>query len=57
MLAEGSKLNYTLANQQTVDVRKSAGPATVALASLPESDVANLMRIVNKPVSIIGHLH
>ncbi len=57
ILAESSKLNYTVAKQQKVNVRKSAGPATVALVCLPESDLANLMRIVNKPVSIIGHLH
>ena len=56
ILAESSKLNYTIAKQQEVNVRKSAGPATVALACLPASDVANLMRIVNKPVRIIGHL-
>ncbi len=56
MLAESSKLNYTISKQQEVDVQKSAGPATVALVSLPECNVANLMRIVNKPVSIIGHL-
>lgn len=55
-LAESSKLNYTIAKQQEVNVRISAGPATVALASLPESNVANLMRQVNKPVSVIGHL-
>jgi hypothetical protein len=56
-LAESSKLNYTIAKQQKVDVYKSAGPATVALASLPENNVANLMRQVNKPVNVIGHLH
>ncbi len=52
-LAECSKLNYTIAKEKEVDVHKSAGPATVALVSLPESNVANLMRQVNKPVNVI----
>jgi hypothetical protein len=56
-LAESSKLNYTISKQQKVNVQISAGPATVALASLPESDVANLTRQVDKPTCIIGHLH
>lgn len=55
--AESSKLNYTIAKGREVDVHKSAGPATVALVSLPETNVANLMHQVNKPVSVIGHLH
>ncbi len=55
-LAQGSKLNYTIVKQQEVDVNKSAGPATVALASLSESNVTNLMRQVNKPIRVIGHL-
>ncbi len=56
-LAESSKLNYTISKQQKVNVQISAGPATVALVSLPESDVANLTRQVDKPTYIIGHLH
>ncbi len=56
-LAESSKLNYTIANGNEVDVRKSAGPATVALVSLPEINVANLKLQVKKPISLIGHLH
>ncbi len=56
-LAESSKLNYTISKQRKVDVHISAGPATVALVSLHESDVVNLMLLMNKPVSIIGHLH
>lgn len=56
-LAKGSKLNYTIVKQQEVDIHISAGPATVALASLPQNDVANLKRVMDKPVSLIGHLY
>jgi hypothetical protein len=55
-LAHDSKLTFKLAEQHEIKVTESAGPATVILASLPDSKVADLKRTVNKPVNVIGTL-
>jgi hypothetical protein len=55
-LADGSKLKFKLANQQEIDVRKSAGPATVILASLPDSQLSALERGISKPINVVGSL-
>jgi hypothetical protein len=55
-LAHDSKLKFKLAEQHEVSVRKAAGPATVVLASMPDSEVAELKRVVSKPVNVVGTL-
>ncbi len=56
VLAEGSMLKFRFTKQLGVDVKKSAGPATMLLASLPESKLAELKHVVNKPVNVVGQL-
>ncbi|MGB9842594.1 MAG: hypothetical protein ACPLKZ_07795, partial [Candidatus Bathyarchaeales archaeon] len=56
VLAKDSKLKLKLIDKAEVDLKKSAGPATVVLASLTASELEKLKAAVTKPVSIIGHL-
>jgi hypothetical protein len=56
ILAASSKLKFKLANQLSINVKKSAGPATVVLASLSSSKVAELEVAISKPVNIVGQL-
>ncbi|MEM2082102.1 MAG: hypothetical protein QXP44_01970 [Candidatus Bathyarchaeia archaeon] len=56
VLAKDSKLKFKLIDKTEVELKKSAGPATVVLASLPASELEKLKAAVTKPVSIIGHL-
>lgn len=55
-IAEESHLRFELADRPKVDVKKSAGPATVILASLPSSELQNLLEDVDKPINLIGNL-
>jgi hypothetical protein len=55
-LAEGSNLRATMLNQNEIDVEKSAGPATVILATLAENNLENLHRLTNKPIAIVARL-
>lgn len=55
-LAEGADLKFELIKQSEIDVKKSAGPATVLLASLEKEDVERLKRAITKPVNSIAYL-
>jgi hypothetical protein len=55
-LAKGAKLKFTIAEQQEVDVKKSAGPATVVLAALSEQKLSELKNAVSKPINCVAHL-
>ena len=55
-MAKESNLRFKLSDQLKVDVKKSAGPATVILASLPNSKLTELKRAISKPINIVGHL-
>jgi selenophosphate synthetase-related protein len=55
-IAEDSSLQFTLKSHPDVDVRKSAGPATVILCACPDSRVRKLSAFVEKPVQLIGTL-
>jgi len=55
-IAEESHLKLQLAQRLEVDVRKSAGPATVVLATLPEQQIPKMHNRIGKPISIIGRL-
>jgi hypothetical protein len=55
-MAHDSKLRFRLAEQSGISVTKAAGPATVVLASLPGSYVAELKRVTSKPVNVVGTL-
>ena len=56
ILAESSKLKFKLMEKTRLDVKKSAGPATVLLASLPQSRLAEVKRAIGKPVNVVGYL-
>ena len=55
-IAKESNLKLQLAEKSRLDLKKSAGPATVILTSLASSKVIRLREIVKKPVSVVGHL-
>lgn len=55
-LAKESNLKFKLPDQLKVDVKKSAGPATVVLASLPDFKLTELKSAISKPINIVGHL-
>jgi hypothetical protein len=55
-IAEDSGLNFTLRSHPDIDVRKSAGPATVILCACPSSRVREVSAFVEKPVHIVGRL-
>jgi selenophosphate synthetase-related protein len=56
ILAESSKLKFRFTEQPRVNVKKSAGPATVLLVSLPEDRLAELKHAIGKPVNVVGQL-
>lgn len=56
ILAKSAKLGFKLPDQQKVNVKKSAGPATVIIATLPKSNLANLKAQINKPINLVGSL-
>lgn len=55
-LSRCSKLAYNLTPQAVVDVKKSAGPATVILATLRIEDLAQLKAATPKPVTVVAAL-
>jgi hypothetical protein len=56
-LAESSNLKFNMTPQEMVDVEKSAGPATVILASFPLRKMETFRRISTKPVCIVAKLN
>lgn len=56
VMAKGSSLVFRVAAHIEVDVKKSAGPATVILASIPSSRLDELRCTVSKPINIVGRL-
>jgi hypothetical protein len=55
-IAEDSSLQFALRPHLDIDVRKSAGPATVILCACPDSIVRELSAFVEKPVHLVGAL-
>jgi hypothetical protein len=56
VLTESSNLKFTSNPSSRVHLEKSAGPATVLLASLPENRTAYLEGLFEKPVNVVGTL-
>jgi len=56
VMAAGSQLRLDLNPHMQVDVKKSAGPATVLLCSTPRRCVPKIRDSIHKPLSIIGEL-
>jgi hypothetical protein len=55
-LAEGSNLRAAMLHKHGIDLEKSAGPATVVLATLAENNLENLSRLTKKPIAIVARL-
>ncbi|MFZ7103391.1 MAG: AIR synthase related protein [Peptococcaceae bacterium] len=55
-LAEGAGLRLDLLPAQTVDLKKSAGPATCLLATLDKNYLPQLIKLTDLPVHEIGYL-
>jgi len=55
-IAEDSNLQFTLRPHLDIDIRKSAGPATVILCACPDSRLRELSALVEKPANLIGVL-
>jgi len=56
IMAEDSSLQFTPRPHLDIDIRKSAGPATVILCACPDSGVRELSAFVEKPVHLVGAL-
>ena len=56
MLAYGVGRQLKLAELQGVDLNKSAGPATVILATVDKENLEELSSMISKPISIIGEI-
>ncbi len=56
-LANGSNLKFKINNQSSVDVNKSAGPATVILVSLEASEIQRLRKTASKPVNVVAFFY
>lgn len=56
-IAQDSNLRFTLGRCLKLDVRKSAGPATVALCACRRSYLRELSRSIEKPVNLTGTLN
>ena len=53
-MAEDSHLRLSLNSPLNIDIRKSAGPATVVLCAIPSHSARQLARNVSKPLNFIG---
>jgi hypothetical protein len=53
-LAKENKLDFQLKKQSEIDLHKSAGPATVLLATLPKTRLQNLRSLTTKPVTVVA---
>ena len=56
ILAKESGLKLSLRSELSLDILKSAGPATVTLCAIPNSRSGLLRRTIGKHVSAIGTL-
>ncbi|MGA3112658.1 MAG: hypothetical protein ABSE15_11650, partial [Candidatus Bathyarchaeia archaeon] len=50
----GSQLKLSEAN--VLDLNKSAGPATVVLASIDKERLEDLISLIKKPVNVVGEI-
>lgn len=55
-IAKESHLRFKLADRLMVNVRRSAGPATAIVATLPKHQLQRLRGEIAKPISMIGRL-
>jgi len=56
MMAYGVGRQLKLADVQGVDLNKSAGPATVVLATIDKEKLEDLTSLIPKPINIVGEI-
>jgi len=56
ILARDSGLKFSPKEDAEVDLRKSAGPSTVILASIPKREIDQLSGLLDKPQNVVGWL-
>jgi hypothetical protein len=56
ILAKDSHLRFVESQKSTINLEKSAGPATVVLCSVAAENVPTVTRVIEKPVNVIGML-
>jgi hypothetical protein len=56
VLAEDSNLSANLELPE-VEAKKSAGPATAVVATIPKNALNSLSKLINKPIRVIGSFH
>ena len=56
ILAKSANLQFRLLDQHSINIKKSAGPATVALVTLPESCLPSLTTQISKPINLVGSM-
>jgi hypothetical protein len=56
VLAKSSNLQVSFVEEGKVDLFKSAGPATVLLATIPKSNLPKLRWIIRKPINLVAQL-
>ncbi len=56
MVAYGVGRQLKIYEEQKLDLSKSAGPATVVLATIDKEKLEDLTSLINKPISVIGEI-
>lgn len=56
VLAKNSALHSELHDKLSIDLEKSAGPATVILFTVSENKLKKIKKKINKPILVLGHL-
>ncbi len=56
MMAFGVGRQLKLAEVKTLDLNKSAGPATVVLVTVDKDKLEEVISLINKPVNVIGEI-
>lgn len=54
VMAESNNLSFLLEENVSIDINKSAGPATCAVVSIKEEDLQILKEYIDLPINIIG---
>ena len=56
VLARDSRLRVELLEKPEVETRRSAGPATTVVVTIPKDALNKLLHLINKPMHVIGSL-
>ena len=57
VLAKSSNLDYKVDSHSSIDLNKSAGPASVVLFTLPRSKLNEIRKNIKKPLRELGQLY